>query len=56
MMGARTYERRRSTLITPTKFAGVDFSIPDDSDHAKHLRLVFAACRRGFTWLVRGNA
>lgn len=30
-----------------------DNHAPGEVDHAKHLRLVFDACRRGFTWLVK---
>lgn len=55
-IGAVDTRRRTCKPIQATRLAGIDYSIPEDSDHAKHLRQVFAASRLGFTWLVKGTA
>lgn len=45
------YERRKKANLKPIRAQFLaDHHIPEDSDHATHLRLVFAASPRGFTW------
>ena len=55
-MKGDTYGRRFVDFKQVGKQFLADQHAADESNHAMHLRLVLAASKRGFTWLVRGNA